>query len=229
MNCSRSLRRSDRCRVCCSTGHFFGQEKVAGQLLRDRACAFQIRPVAEHVREERADDSNRIDAGMRVIPLIFDGEHGFDHRARAAPTSGTCRRLTRAWISAVSIGASIVTRDKRLFADRQRLDAIADRRGRLRTSARVAGPAAGKLTMTRLAGMAAGARHDADQRRRSTANSPGFCACVRCAYPRSLSRSSSSFWEMLSPRRDLQRARKHARQHAIAFAVQARVDHPREA
>ena len=59
----------------------------------------------------RADDTNGIDAGMGVVPLIFDGQHRFDHRATAAQTSGTCRRLTRAWMSAVSIGASMVTRE----------------------------------------------------------------------------------------------------------------------
>ena len=59
--------------------HFLGQEKVPRQLLGNRAGAFQIGAVAERVGDNRAHDANRIDAGMRVVPLIFDGEHGVDH------------------------------------------------------------------------------------------------------------------------------------------------------
>ena len=60
-------------------GHLFGEKEISGELLRDGAGAFQVRPVAEHVREERANHADGIDAGMRVVAPVFDREHRLHH------------------------------------------------------------------------------------------------------------------------------------------------------
>ena len=75
--------------------------------------------------------------------------------------SGTCRRFTRAGISAVSIGASSVTRDTACLpaiSDSMRL-LIACTAGARPRAARRRGPL--KADDERLAGVRAGARHDA--------------------------------------------------------------------
>ena len=111
MNCSSSLRRSERWRVLLLDGHLFGEEEISGELLRDRARAFQVRPVAEHVREQRANHANGIDA------RDASNSAGLRSRGPPAPSARAARRAAPAGasrapgISAVSIGASIVTRD----------------------------------------------------------------------------------------------------------------------
>ena len=189
-------------------GHFFGQEEVPGQLLRNRARAFQIRPVAEHVGEDRADDSNGIDPGCKVEPPIFDRQNGFDHarwqrRERHLPALDA--RLDQRGQH------GRLHRDARqgLLADRQRFDAN-DRPTRLRGVRAVAGAGRWKLTIDCLATVAAGARHDRDQGAddRELPRAP-VPACVVRTRDRSVDRAVPSA-RCLSPRR-ISRGRANTR------------------
>ena len=58
------------------------QEHVAHQLLRNRAAAGHVRLRAAQVRQERADDADRIDARVVVEPVILDRQHRVDHLRR---------------------------------------------------------------------------------------------------------------------------------------------------
>ena len=55
------------------------KEDVPDQLLRDGARARRVRAVASRVLDERANHPNRIDAGMLVESAVFDGEDGVHH------------------------------------------------------------------------------------------------------------------------------------------------------
>ena len=96
MICSRILRSGDRWPRLLLDGHFFRQEEVARELLRDGAGARQIAAAAEDVVEQRADNANRIDAGVVVEPSVFDGEHRFLHARRNGFERDAAALLARA-------------------------------------------------------------------------------------------------------------------------------------
>ena len=59
-----------------------GQEEIPGQLLRDRAAAFEITPIAEEVGEEGAYHADEIDTPVVVEAAVLDGQHGLDDMRR---------------------------------------------------------------------------------------------------------------------------------------------------
>ena len=58
------------------------EERVLDELLRQRAAALEIRLLAAHVRDDRADRADDVDAGMRVETPILDRQHGLHDGAR---------------------------------------------------------------------------------------------------------------------------------------------------
>src|SRR5207247_5449479 len=69
-----------RAAAACLLGReLFGQEKVARQLLRDRAAAFEVSPAAEYVGDERSDHADRIDTGMLVVAPVLDRDDRLLH------------------------------------------------------------------------------------------------------------------------------------------------------
>ena len=96
MNCSRILRRYERCRDCCSADHLLGQEEHARELLRDGAAADRVGAVAEDVGEDRADHADGIDAGMVVEAPVFDRQHGLLHARRNGGERDAAALLARA-------------------------------------------------------------------------------------------------------------------------------------
>ena len=55
------------------------QEEVLDQLLRDRAAADQVRPIAAHVGDDGAHRPDDVDAGVVVEAAVLDGEHRLNH------------------------------------------------------------------------------------------------------------------------------------------------------
>ena len=76
--------------------HLLGQEEIARQLLRDGAAADQVGAIAEHVGEHRADDANRIDAGVVIEAPILDRQHRFLHARRNGFERDAAALLARA-------------------------------------------------------------------------------------------------------------------------------------
>ena len=59
--------------------HLLGEKEISRELLSDGAGAFEVRPVAECVGEQRADHADGIHAWMRVVAAIFDRQHRLHH------------------------------------------------------------------------------------------------------------------------------------------------------
>ena len=81
MNCSSSLRRSDRWRVCCSSAISSVRKKFWA------SCWVIVLAPTRYVRlplilvDERAHHADRIDAGVMVETPILDRQDGLPHHA----------------------------------------------------------------------------------------------------------------------------------------------------
>ena len=96
MNCSSDLASVRALARLLLGDHLVGQEEIPRELLRDGAAADEIRAVAEDVGEHRADDADRIDAGMVVEAAIFDRQHRFLHARRNGLERDAAALLARA-------------------------------------------------------------------------------------------------------------------------------------
>jgi hypothetical protein len=55
------------------------QEEVLHELLRQGAAADEVGPIALQVGDDRADDADRVDAGVIIEAPVLDREHRLDH------------------------------------------------------------------------------------------------------------------------------------------------------
>ncbi len=196
--------------------------------MRASCCVMVLPPtrygaIAEHVGEHRADDANRIDAGVVIEAPIFDRQHRFLHPrrngfqrdaaallARPGHERGEQRRIER---DALDV----------LARDRNSCDALGRRRRRLRRLLLARDRRFREGDRHDLAGLVAAARAQqhgvAIDREVAGALDPRALRVADIVQPRDQFRLAEALTGL-----QRQGPREHARHGAIALAVETRVD-----
>ena len=200
------------------------EEEVLDQLLRDRAAAHQVGPIAAHVGDDGADRADDVDARMVVEAAVLDGQDRLDH-----PRRNHRQRDTPALLAACADERREqrrVQRDPRhrRVVDLEARDAQHGRDGcaRRRLGRRLLEVHAHQAALGRAV----------SRRQHDGAAADGKLAGF--VDPRALrvAQIVEAIDELVVAQRlapvQLERARVDAGQHAIALAVQARVDLPPE-
>ncbi len=196
------------------------EEEVLHQLLRDGAAAHQVRPIAAQVGDDGADGANDVDAGMVVEAAILDRQHRLHHarrnrRERDAPPLLTARADER--------------RQQRRVQRHPRYRRVVDFEARHAQHRRDGSAGRGRWLgllevdahQPALGGAVPGQQHDG-------AAADGELAGLLDARALRVAKVVEAVDQLVIAKRlslvQLERPRVDAGQHAIALAVQARVD-----
>ena len=229
-NCSSSFRFSDRSRAVCSDmPSKVGRKTFLTSCWVMRAGAAAI-AAAPRIREHRADDADRIDAR--------DASRTGDLRWPAPPAPCGRHHAERDRPALLALAADERGQDRRieddpiagLLADFQLLDAIGRPRGgfALRAPVRRRRRRTLKDDAHDLTFELGAARHDRDRAGADRELAGLVGARALCVADVVQAIHELAFGQRLAAPQ-LQRAREHARQHAIALAVEPSVDEVREA
>jgi hypothetical protein len=195
------------------------EEEVLHQLLCERAAADQVPFFAAKVRHDRAEDANRVDAQVLVEASILDGDDCLHHSSRNGGQRNLPALLPR--------GAHEGREQRRIEHDSvgraaAGLDA-AHAGGRGRHGRRLPGARLLERDANDLALVIAAARHERDRASRhgelASLFDTGALRVAEVVEP--IDELSGTQPLTLAQR---QRAREHARQHAVPLTVKARFD-----